>query len=897
MKTLIYSGVFSLLILAGVSAQLIQKIPLIKKAQNRYESKISNLVLNACALLQSAGKQEIETISGYSNDLYQIDRQGNIRVTISCGENWQPVLDDLKAMYGKIEAVDRGNRIIVAWLAPQKILNLAKLNAVLNIKETERGHLKTGTVNSEGDAILKADQVRSILGVTGSGIKVGVISDGCDTRATPQASGDLPSVIDVLDNSAGGDEGTAMMEIVYDLSPGSALGFSQGISSSTAFINSVNNLVGASCDVIVDDIGFFSQPYFEDGSIAQAVQNAVLNNGVVYASSAGNSQDEHYEGDFSSAGSQLGFNDVHDFGGGDYLQQITLTADQNFAIFLQWNDPFGSSTNDYTMRLVMADEVTVYSFTPTKPNSNDPYMYFSLSSTGVLTINVMIIRNAGAASRRVELTYNFGASASVNEFNNLPGSINGHSAVPEIISTGAVRYSTPSTIEYFSSIGPSRIYSYPSYSFVDRAKPDLVAVDGNQITGAGGFGSGGRFYGTSAAAPHAAACAALVWSAFPGLLNVDVKQRLLDHAVDLGASGYDNTYGYGRIDAQQSCDSPQFTVSGINGGSNSLLNPYVTPGDNLAELTGYVFTADQSPNKVYLNSLAFTLSGTADVNDFNNFYLYEDVNGDGVVQSGTDNLLDTQGYASTVTFSGLNYIFTNSGSTLLFVADVKSSANASHVINVALQNTSDVEAYFGVNPVATNFPFNPPDISLPVELLSFSAQAKTNSVQLTWATASEINARAFRVTRQSKSAEIEIGQMTAEGNTGSGANYTLVDGNPVRGENVNYYLYLSETDGRKVLLDSTTIKFNPPRTNQLFANFPNPFNATTKIQFTLATAGPVLLEVFDTNGRRVQKLVDTDFDAGTHFMRWNAARLSSGIYLLRIRSAAFSATRKAVLMK
>src|SRR6185295_17799100 len=92
-----------------------------------------------------------------------------------------------------------------------------------------------------------------------------------------------------------GNEGTAMMEIVHDLAPGAQLYFS-GPSTSTDMVNSINYLVGQGCKVIVDDLSFFAEGYFQDTSIATAAQNAVANNNVVYVTSAGNYSDEqHYQ--------------------------------------------------------------------------------------------------------------------------------------------------------------------------------------------------------------------------------------------------------------------------------------------------------------------------------------------------------------------------------------------------------------------------------------------------------------------------------------------------------------------------------------------------------------------------------------------------------------------------
>ena len=84
--------------------------------------------------------------------------------------------------------------------------------------------------------------------------------------------------------------------------------------------------------------------------------------------------------------------------------------------------------------------------------------------------------------------------------------------------------------------------------------------------------------------------------------------------------------------------------------------------------------------------------------------------------------------------------------------------------------------------------------------------------------------------------------------------------------------------------------------------FPNPFNTTTTISFTLARENTVTLEIFDLLGRRVVTLFDGIQKAGTHTVSWDgeSARetiAGSGIYFVRMKSASFSQTRKLVLMK
>ena len=94
------------------------------------------------------------------------------------------------------------------------------MDAVKEVTPPDYAVAKAGRVNTKGDAIHRADLVRTFSGISGSGVKVGVISDGVDTRRTSQSSNDLPDSIEVDPNSPGsGDEGTALLEIVHDLAP------------------------------------------------------------------------------------------------------------------------------------------------------------------------------------------------------------------------------------------------------------------------------------------------------------------------------------------------------------------------------------------------------------------------------------------------------------------------------------------------------------------------------------------------------------------------------------------------------------------------------------------------------------------------------------------------------
>lgn len=173
-----------------------------------------------------------------------------------------------------VNAVPRFNAVR-ARLPFDAVELVAARAEVRSIRPADRAYTNAGPP-SEGDVAHLADQARSVYGVDGTGVTVGVLSDSVDSLATLQASGDLPPACpatpcsDVLPGQSGGtgtSEGTAMMEIVHDLAGGADILFATAVGSQAQFAQNILDLLAAGADVIVDDEATLQSPSFRMGSL------------------------------------------------------------------------------------------------------------------------------------------------------------------------------------------------------------------------------------------------------------------------------------------------------------------------------------------------------------------------------------------------------------------------------------------------------------------------------------------------------------------------------------------------------------------------------------------------------------------------------------------------------
>lgn len=448
-----------------------------------------------------------------------------------------------------------------------------------------------GALTSQGIVSHRANQTFS-LGVNGAGVRVGVLSDSASpaTVAALIATGDLPADVTIVpgQEGSGSDEGAAMMEIVHDMAPGAKLFFATAFSGVAPFADNIRTLRNTyGCDIIVDDVTYFNEGAFQDGPIAQAV-NDVVANGALYFSSAANGGNLSrgtsgtWEGDFQNggavsslllAGGETGF--LHNFGtvGSPQLYD-TLTAASSF-ISLKWSDPLGLSTNDYDLFILNSTGTTVKGFAAgAQTGKQDPYeLVFEGDNCGTSGA----LGYCPAAGDRVVAVLFDGLPRALR-LDTLGGRLSlattgstvGHNAGLNTVSVAAVYWNSagkgaqPFTggatnpIETFSSDGPRKIFFHPDGTPITSGnflfgtaggqtlqKPDFAAADGVSTKTPGFL----PFFGTSAAAPHAAAIAALVKSAKPSYTNLQIYNALKSTTLDNMAAGVDRDSGYGILNA------------------------------------------------------------------------------------------------------------------------------------------------------------------------------------------------------------------------------------------------------------------------------------------------------------------------------------------------------------
>ena len=553
-------------------------------SQSNKSSHISN------ALLQFTTDFTTENyspnIGNISSDLLIVNNFTNkvaVKITAKDIDALLPFLDDLEF---EILGSAPEHHLVEGYIAFDALSQLEALSEeglLMGVLPVYKTITNVGLTDSQADFILEADRVREALPTAydGTGQTIAAFSDSFDisddgSAAADIASGDLPvGGVTVLQEGPSGasDEGRALLQLIHDLAPGANLVFSSVFFGQADFAQQIRDAANpaiGNADVLVDDVVYFAEPFFQDGIIAQAVDEVVTNEGVTYFSSAGNNSNEAYEStniNFvnTGVGSGVFSNIKYDFdlgAGVDTRQKFTIAPDATLIISFQWDDPFYTASGvDTDLDIFIYDSANNLVAESSSFNLMDqtPVEVLGISNTSATNQDAFleIEKFSGPDPKRIKWI-NFGNAPLSIEYDTNSSTVFGHTAATNAQAVAAIPFFDQDKPEFFTSEGPTTILFEPDGTQKAvpevRNTPDIAAIDGINTTF---FGSDigvdpdtfPNFFGTSAAAPHAAAVAALVQQANPSLTPQQVYNRLQSTAEDISPSGFDNVTGAGLINA------------------------------------------------------------------------------------------------------------------------------------------------------------------------------------------------------------------------------------------------------------------------------------------------------------------------------------------------------------
>jgi subtilisin family serine protease len=427
---------------------------------------------------------------------------------------------------------------------------------------------------SEGVSLVDADDWHT-AGFTGSGVKVGIVDVGF-AGYTGLLGTELPSSVTTMWYGSGGTagsnkHGTACAEIIYDMAPDADF-YLTNVDDAVDFGNAVDWLIGQGVDVISCSLGWvMTGPGDGTGPVSGKV-TAARTAGILWANSAGNQAQRNWVGTWLDSDGD----GIHDFNPGvDETNAIYAVAGYSIIIGLRWNEVWGFAANDYDLYLLNSDTSAEVAHSWNEQNGNDePIEAIAVPAPYTGYYHIVIVEYAAAAPVTFQLfTFDWNL-----QYQTASQSIMEPADSADAMAVGAVHWNYPTTVEVFSSQGPSAD---------GRTKPDIVAQDA-VTTSPTGYGpsnglpykSGGTgFFGTSASAPHVAGAAALVKQANPSFTPAQTQSFLESRAIDLGTAGKDNVFGSGRLDLGTPPVPPSVTTDAANAVTTSTATLNGTLGD------------------------------------------------------------------------------------------------------------------------------------------------------------------------------------------------------------------------------------------------------------------------------------------------------------------------------
>ncbi len=529
------------------------------------------------------------------------DSKDRVRVLIELisVNDTSSVVKLIRSNDGVIEEVGNHVPFIVCKIHPKKLRKLASSPSVVRIRPSVEGYHRD--VINAGDDQLKVDSARIQFMVSGSGVNVGVISDGVDNIKDVENNFELPNVT-VL-NAGSGNEGTAMLEIVNDLAPSANLFFCSVQITYQSLADAIKSLKAKQCKIIVDDIGYPDEPYFsdEDPILGSAIRDFIQNGGI-YVSASGNdnfspSNPSGYDMFSGTLPSVSGPGNLLVFPSNNTSLDCWVNDSCYQEIYFQWATSWNHPTSDYDLYVYDDNGQCIDSSqnmqTPTGDKKPIEMVTITNGSKNTQHYNIVIKYVAGDFSSKdfklMEAYPDWGML--VNSFTDNRHTY-GHAGYPNVIGVAAYHADDVGELAPYSSGGPLTMFSTVLNQWTTQNTPSITATSGVHTYVGRSLGYlKDPFTGTSAAAPHIAAIAALYFEKFPSKTRDNFIADLESSATSIGGKAgdgiWDQRAGYGKANAL-AC----FILA--NSGSNPPVYPPGTPYIEVKNVSPTVIPPGQS---------------------------------------------------------------------------------------------------------------------------------------------------------------------------------------------------------------------------------------------------------------------------------------------------------------
>ena len=465
--------------------------------------------------------------------------------------------------YGLVELVfsNRAQMLVT----PDIVKNIGGITDVVDVRWPKVPNQKSV---SEGLAPMGVPAWHD-AGITGSGVSVGILDTEFASwskfggTSLPELDATHVNWAPSTKGPGEGDHGTACAEIIHEIAPNAEL-YLANFGTELEYEAQLAWL-GERVDIISASIGWDNQYPMDGTSVPAMAVEAQWDNGKLYIGAAGNEADQYWSGIWQDTDKD----NAHDFIHGEYSNIIPININthykdtQTYGVLLRWIEPFGAANVDLDLNVYVAelDDPLTEVFNvgvSNKPQdgTGDPvefvYEWVTLPANHGLFAQIIHYSGDPTGLELKIFNYPWGFWGPMEDYQVRAGSLTAPSDAEHCLAVGAVQHSDFQIASY-SSEGPTDD---------GRDKPDVFAISHVTTDSYGPFKDDEYqpgFNGTSAATPHVAGVAALVWSNQPNPTNQSVWDVLIDSVDPDIISGGGNTSGSGLIVLGKPIDYPDDT--------------------------------------------------------------------------------------------------------------------------------------------------------------------------------------------------------------------------------------------------------------------------------------------------------------------------------------------------